>query len=158
MTQAIPNDYPSLIPYLSIRGAAEAIEFYRHAFGAEVGVRMDAPGGRVGHADLRVGRACFMLADPCEEYTELASAPEHSTAIGLYLYVEDVDACFARALEAGAQQLMAVQDMFYGDRTGSLRDPWGFVWNLASHVEDVSADELQRRAEQMFGRQPAGTP
>lgn len=158
MTQPIPNDYPSLIPYLSIRGAAQAINFYQRAFGAEVIMRLDAPGGRVGHADLRVGKACFMLADPCDEYSQMPSAPDHSTAIALYLYVDNVDARFAQALEAGAEQLMAVQDMFYGDRTGSLRDPYGFVWNLASHVEDMSPEELQRRAEQMFSGQPAGTP
>lgn len=156
MTQTVPNEYPGLIPYLSIRGAAQAIDFYRRAFGAELAFRLDAPGGRVGHAELRVGKACFMLADPYEGCEQTASAPDHSTAIALYLYVEDVDSCFAQALAAGAQEVMAVQDMFYGDRTGALRDPYGFVWNLATHVEDVAPDELQRRAEQMFSQGAEG--
>ena len=138
MTQAIPNEYPGLIPYLSIQGAAQALDFYRRAFGAEVAYRINGLEGRLGHAELRVGKACFMLADPCEANSQMASAPEHSSAISLYLYVEDVDTCFAQALAAGAEQLMEPQDMFYGDRSGMLRDPYGFVWNLASHVEDVS--------------------
>jgi PhnB protein len=158
MTQAIPNEYPGLIPYLSIQGAAQALDFYRRAFGAEVAYRINGPEGRLGHAELRVGKACFMLADPCEANSQMASAPEHSSAISLYLYVEDVDTCFAQALAAGAEQLMEPQDMFYGDRSGMLRDPYGFVWNLASHVEDVAPDELERRAAQMFAQPPAGTP
>ena len=158
MTPAIPNDYPGLIPYLSIRGASQAMDFYQRAFGAQVAYRINAPGGRLGHAELRVGKACFMLADPCEGHSEVAAAPEHSSAVSLYLYVEDVDTCFAQALAAGAVQLMAPQDMFYGDRTGALRDPYGFVWNLASHVEDVAPEELERRAARMFAQPPAGTP
>src|SRR5690606_18048922 len=148
MTQAIPNDYPGLIPYMSIRGAAQALEFYQKAFGAQVAYRINGPQGRLGHAELRVGKACFMLADPCEGNSPMAASPEHSSAISLYRYVEDVDACFAQALAAGAEQVMAPQDMFYGDRSGMLRDPYGFMWSLASHIEDVSPEELERRAAQ----------
>lgn len=148
--QAIPAGYSGIIPYLSIAGAAQAIEFYQRAFGAREVFRLDGPDGRVGHAELQIGEAHFMLADPCEQ-SPVRNAPtaEH-IPLGLYLYVEDVDVRFAQALEAGARELMAVQTHFYGDRSGSLRDPYGYVWYLASHVEDVAPDELQRRAGELF--------
>lgn len=158
MTQAIPNEYPGLIPYLSVPGAAQALEFYQRAFGAEVAYRLNGPAGRLGHAEMRVGKACFMLGEPCEESPQGTAAPGQSSAISLYLYVEDVDTCFAQALAAGAEQLMAPQDMFYGDRSGMLRDPYGLVWSLASHIEDVSPEEMARRAAQMFGQSPAASP
>ena len=146
MTQAIPNEYPGLIPYLSIRGAAQAMEFYRKAFGAEVAYRINGPEGRLGHAELRVGMACFMLADPCDANSHMAAAPEHSSAISLYLYVEDVDTCFAQALTAGAEQLMAPQDMFYGDRAANVRDRFGNLWFIHTHIEDVPPEEMEKRA------------
>src|SRR5690606_36334436 len=114
MTQTIPNEYPGLIPYLSIRGAAQAIDFYQRAFAAELAYRLDAPGGRVAHAELGVGKACCMLDGPYEDCEQTAAARDHPAAIGLYLYEEDVSSCFAQSLQAGAEQVMAVHDMCYG--------------------------------------------
>jgi PhnB protein len=138
--------------YLSINGAADAIDFYRSVLGAEERVRMDGPDGKVGHAELAIGDSMVMLAD---EFPGM-SAPSPRTVGGspvtLMVYVEDVDKTFGAALEAGAKEITAVEDRFYGDRSGQFEDPFGHRWNVASHVEDVSPDEMAKRAaEAMSG-------
>jgi PhnB protein len=148
----IPDGYPRVTAYLSINGAADAIDFYRSVLGAEERVRMDGPDGKVGHAELAIGDSMVMLAD---EFPGM-SAPSPRTVGGspvtLMVYVEDVDKTFGAALEAGAKEITTVEDRFYGDRSGQFEDPFGHRWNVASHVEDVSPDEMAKRAaEAMSG-------
>ncbi len=148
----IPEGFNGVTPYLGIKHAAEAIEFYKQAFGAVESMRLEMPDGRVGHAELRIGGSAIMLGSPCEQ-TPMDSPDTHKTSVGLHLYVEDVDSSFARAIAAGATAVSAVQDQFYGDRSGSLRDPFGHVWFLASRKETLSAEEIARRAREMFQQQ-----
>ncbi|MHB8465704.1 MAG: VOC family protein [Acidimicrobiales bacterium] len=148
----IPDGYPRVTAYLCIAGASAAIDFYKDVFGAVERGRMGGPDGKVGHAELEIGDSVVMVAD---EYPEMgASSPKTlgGTPVTLLVYVEDVDDTFARALEAGATEISAVQDQFYGDRSGQFEDPFGHRWNVASHVEDVSPEEMQKRAtEAMAG-------
>jgi len=143
----IPEGYHSVTPYLIIKGAARAIDFYKQAFGAVEMFRMPGPNGAIGHAELRIGDSIIMLAD------EIHSSPYRSpdsfggSPVSLMIYIANVDHVFARALSLGARQSRAVQDQFYGDRSGNLIDPFGHVWTIATHVEDVSPEELQRRME-----------
>ncbi|SQF99927.1 glyoxalase/bleomycin resistance protein/dioxygenase [Paucimonas lemoignei] len=148
--QSIPDDYHSLTIYLGVKGASEAIEFYKKAFGAVQDFRLDSPDGRVAHAALRVGNSMLMLGEPCDE--GVLGSPETLGKVpsGLYLYVEDADQVFQRALEAGAEQVMPMTDQFYGDRSGTLRDPYGHVWFIATHKEELSPEEIHRRAQEMF--------
>lgn len=149
----IPDGYHDLTPYLAVRRATEAIEFYKRAFGAKERMRLEGPDGKIGHAELQIGDSVIMLAD--EHPTMDFHGPEHygGSAVGLHLYVEDVDASFRRAAEAGAKSVRPVQDQFYGDRSGSLRDPFGHVWHLATHKEDVGPEEIDRRARAMVEKQ-----
>lgn len=142
----IPEGYHSVTPYLVVKGAVRAIEFYEKAFGARQLFRMMGPDGRVGHAELEIGDSRVMLAD---EHPEIGARSPQSiggSAVTIHLYVEDVDATVARALSEGAQLTRPVADRFYGDRNGGLTDPFGHVWFVATHKEDVPADELERRA------------
>ncbi|THV26428.1 VOC family protein [Glycomyces paridis] len=142
----IPEDYPRVTPYLHVDGAADAIAFYTQVLGATERARMGEPDGRIGHAELSIGDSIIMLAD---EFPDLdVRGPRHfgGTPVSLHVYVEDVDAVFAAALAAGARELRALSDEFYGDRIGSFEDPWGHKWHIASHVEDVSPEEMERRA------------
>ncbi len=142
----IPEGYHSVTPYLVVKGAVRAIEFYEKAFGARQLFRMMGPDGRVGHAELEIGDSRVMLAD---EHPEIGARSPQSiggSPVTIHLYVEDVDATVARALSAGAQLTRPVADQFYGDRNGGLTDPFGHVWFVATHKEDVPADELERRA------------
>lgn len=146
-----PADQPRLAPYLSVGGAAEAITFYVNVLGAQPrGDRMVMPDGRIGHAELAFGDQVLMLADAYPDHGFPGPDDVGGSPVVLHLYVEDVDAVFAAALEAGATQVAAVTTHFYGDRSGQLRDPWGHRWNLATHVEDVPADEMARRARAAF--------
>jgi PhnB protein len=140
-----------LTPYLTVSNGAKAIEFYQQAFGAIEEMRMAAPGGKIGHAELKIGTALLMLSD---EYPEMdVRSPESigGTPVTLHLYVEDVDATFAQAVAAGAKVMRPVEDQFYGDRAGKLVDPFGHCWFLATHKEDVALEEMKRRAEKLFG-------
>ena len=148
--QPIPDDYRSLTLYLGVKGASEAIEFYKKAFGANEDFRLDTSDGRVGHAALRIGSSMLMLGEPCDEGVLGSPAANSKAASGLYLYVEDADQVFNRALDAGAEQIMPMADQFYGDRSGTLRDPYGHVWFIATHKEDLAPEEIRRRAEEMF--------
>ncbi len=149
----IPEGFSGVTPYLGIRRAAEAIEFYKKAFGAEQTMRLDMPDGSVGHAELRIGGSAIMLGTPCDE-TPMESPDAHKTSVGLHLYVEDVDSVFARAIAAGASEASPIKDQFYGDRSGSLRDPFGHIWFIATRKEDLSVEEIHQRAAQLFQQQP----
>jgi len=149
----VPDGYHTATPYLIVKGAARAIEFYVRAFGAEELLRLNAPGGLIGHAEIRIGDSPIMLADECPEMGFRGPLTLGGTPTCLLLYVEDVDASFERALEAGASVKRPLQDQFYGDRTGTLTDPFGHVWSLATHKEDVAPAELQRRMDEMIARQ-----
>ena len=147
----IPDGYSRVTPYLVVDGATEAIEFYKTVFGASERMRMDAPGGKIGHAELMFGDACLMLSDEWPEMNIRGPRALGGTPVHVSIYVEDVDATVARALEAGATLKRPVQDQFYGDRVGSLEDPFGHVWHVATHVEDVPPEELERRAAAQHG-------
>nr|WP_067298221.1 VOC family protein [Marinobacterium profundum] len=149
----IPEGFHTATPYLAIKGAAEAIEFYKQAFGATEGFRLNMPDGGVGHAEIQIGNSRIMLADECGESGFQSPATLGGSSFGLHLYVEDVDTRFAQAIAAGATVLNSVKDQFYGDRLGSLKDPFGHVWFLSTHIEDLSEDEIARRAQAMFEQQ-----
>jgi PhnB protein len=145
MVKVIPDGYPSATPYLIVDGAARAIDFYKRAFGAKELMRIPAPGDRVGHAEIKIGDSVIMLAD---EHPEIqVRGPQHygGSPVSILLYVADVDALFKQAVAAGGTELRPVADQFYGDRSGSLKDPFGHSWHLSTHKEDVSPEELNRR-------------
>jgi PhnB protein len=141
----IPEGYRSVTPYLIVRGAARAIDFYQQAFGAAEIMRMPGPNNTIAHAELRIGDSVIMLAD--EQPTANYRAPDAygGSPISLMIYIADVDKVFAQAISLGGKEVRAVQDQFYGDRSGSLVDPFGHVWTVATHVEDVSPQEMERR-------------
>ncbi|WP_395674737.1 VOC family protein [Inquilinus sp.] len=147
----IPDGYPAVTPYLIVRGAAAAIDFYRTAFGATERLRMDAPGGTIGHAELLIGGSLVMVADEMPEMGWSSPTAIGGTPVSLHLYVEDVDAVVEQALAAGAALSRPVADQFYGDRLGTVVDPFGHVWSISSHIEDVPPDEMRRRVEALFG-------
>ena len=145
----IPDGYPRLSPYLAVDDGAGAIDFYCGVLGAKERMRMPAPGGKIGHAELEFGDSLIMLADEAPEVGHLGPRSVGGTPVSLSMYVEDVDAVFNRALEAGATALRQPENQFYGDRSASFEDPFGHKWHVATHVEDVSPDEMAARAEQL---------
>lgn len=147
--KAIPDGYHAVTPYLIVNGAAKAIGFYQRVFGATELFRLPASDGRIGHAEIRIGDSQVMLADEFPEKGARAPSADGGMPVSLMVYVPDVDATFARAIDAGATQVRALQDQFYGDRSGTIRDPFGHVWTIGMHIEDVAPDELQRRFEAM---------
>ena len=149
----IPDGYPQVTPYLIIDGASEAIEFYSNVFGAKERMRMDGPDGRVGHAELELGDGLIMLADRNPDMGIRDPKEIEGSPVTISLYVEDVDSVFAKALEAGATESRAVEDQFYGDRAGQFEDPWGHKWSVATHVEDVPPEEMEKRASEMAAQQ-----
>ena len=154
--QPIPAGYHSVTPYLSINGAADAIEFYKKAFGAKEIMRMPGPGGSVGHAEIQIGDSRIMLADEFAAMDFLSPKARGGTTVTIHVYMKDVDAAVARASAAGAKVTRPVQDQFYGDRTGSLEDPFGHVWHIATHKEDLSMAELKRRAANLAKQAGSG--
>jgi len=145
--QPVPDGYHTVSPYLAVEDAATAIDYYKKAFGATERVRMEAPDGKIGHAELEIGDSIVMLADP---FPQASTKPPHElggTSAGVFLYVEDVDAVVKRAVDAGASVTMEVADQFWGDRFGSIKDPYGHVWSIATHVEDVPPEEMAERAK-----------
>jgi PhnB protein len=151
LVNAIPEGYHSITPSLTCRSAAQAIEFYKKAFGAQELRRMASPDGKVSHAELKIGDSVLMLND---EFTSMSAAPTSTTPPSsyLFLYVADVDAVFSSAIQAGARVEMPVQDMFWGDRYGKLTDPAGHQWGIATHLEDVAPEEMGRRAAAFFAK------
>lgn len=150
----IPDGYAAITPYLIIDGAARAIEFYKNVFGATERMRMPAPGGGVGHAELNIGGSMLMLADPWPAMNAFAPVPGGNVPVSLVLYVTDVDAVVARAVAGGATVESAVETKFYGDRSGVIVDPFGHHWHVSTHVEDVSPEEMERR---MSAMKPGGS-
>jgi PhnB protein len=151
----IPDGYNSLIPYLHVKGAAQAIEFYKTVFGATEKLRMPDPAGRVVHAELKIGDSMIMLSDEFPQMGALGPRSVGGTPVTLHLYVENVDAVAQKAVDAGATLDRPVKDQFYGDRSGSLTDPFGHKWHVATHVEDVPPEEMEKRAAAAM-RQSAG--
>jgi PhnB protein len=147
----IPDGHPQVIPYLTVDGASRAIEFYSKVFGAKERVRMPGPDGKVGHAEIEIGDSVVMLADAFPEMGGRTPRDLGGTPVTLMVYVQDVDAVFARALSAGASEELKVVDQFYGDRAGQFADPFGYKWFVATHVEDVPPDEMARRAAAALG-------
>jgi PhnB protein len=141
----IPDGYHNITPYLVIKGAAAAIDYYKKALGATEIMRMPQPDGRVGHAELKFGDAVVMLADEFPEMNIVGPATLGNTTVGLLLYVEDADATFDKAVSLGAKVTKPMADQFYGDRSGTLEDPFGHKWTIATHQEDVSPEEMKRR-------------
>jgi PhnB protein len=147
----IPEGYHTATPYLIVKGAAKALEFYKKAFGARETMRFDAPGGLVGHAEFRIGNSMFMIADEYPDMGYRGPLSYGGSAVSILLYVEDVDRWFDRAIAAGAKATRPVADQFYGDRSGTLTDPFGHVWSISTHTEDLSVEELHRRAKAKMG-------
>ena len=142
----IPEGYHTITPYLAVEDAAKAIDFYKQAFGAEERMRMDGPGGMVAHAEIQIGDSQIMLSDPFPQSTIRPPSERGGPTASLFLYVEDVDAFVQKAVDAGATLTQPVEDQFWGDRWGTVTDPFGHHWQIATHVEDVSPDEMERRA------------
>jgi PhnB protein len=150
-TNPIPASYQSATPYIIVNDASAAINFYQSVFGASEFIRLADPSGKVMHAELRIGSAAIMLADEFPEMGYRSPSTLGGSPVSLLLYVKEVDAVFARAIAADATQIMPVSDQFDGDRRGTLRDPFGHIWLLASKVEEISPEEIQRRFEKMMG-------
>ena len=146
----IPDGYRRVTPYLIVNGAADAIDFYRKIYGATEIMRMPGPGGKIGHAELKIGDSVIMLADENVEMGHKGPRTFGGSPISLLLYVEDVDRVVKNAVEAGAKLVRPVADQFYGDRTGGITDPFGHEWYLATHIEDVSPEEMKKRADAMM--------
>ena len=145
----IPENYHRVTPYLVVDGAAEAIDFYSRVFGATEVMRMPAPGNKIGHAEIKVGDSVVMLADAVAGMGHKSPKTLGGSPVSLLLYVEDTDSTVKRAVENGAKLSRPVEDQFYGDRMGTVEDPFGHVWHVATHVEDVSPEEMKRRMESM---------
>jgi PhnB protein len=146
----IPDGYHSITPYLVVKGAVQALDFYKRALGASELFRMEDPKGRIGHAELQIGNSRIMLADEHPELGHFGPQRPGGAAVSLLVYVDDVDRVFKQALAAGAKQRTAVANQFYGDRSGTLEDPYGHVWTLATHIEDVAPEEMDRRVKQLY--------
>jgi PhnB protein len=146
--KAIPQGYHSVTPYIMVKGAGEALEFYKKAFGAKERLRIPGPGGKVMHAEFEIGDSIIMMADEFPEMGALGPLSLKGTPVGIHLYVENADEVFAKAVAAGAKVERPLQNQFYGDRSGALVDPFGHKWHIATHIEDVSEAELNRRMQE----------
>jgi PhnB protein len=149
----IPEGYHTVTPYLIIKGASAAIDYYKKVFGATERMRMDAPGGTIGHAELEIGDSVIMLADEYPDMGHRSPKTLGGSPVSVVLYVQDVDAVFKRAVDAGGKSVRAVENQFYGDRMGTVEDPFGHVWSIGTHVEDVSPEEMARRSQEMMKQQ-----
>jgi PhnB protein len=147
MARAVPEGYRTITPYLEVDGAEEAIDFYGRAFGAKERTRMQGPGGKIAHAELEIGDSVVMLSDPFPQFVTRNPKELGGTSVGIFMYVENVDDVFRRAVDVGASSTMEPEDQFWGDRYASVTDPFGHVWQLATHVEDVPAEEMAERAK-----------
>ena len=157
MVQKIPDNYPNVVAHLVVRQAARAIDWYRDVLGARERFRLDMPDGSVGHSELEIGRdGLIMIGEESPQWNALSPAAFGGSPVTFMVYVEDVDATVDRAVAAGARLEMKVETQFYGDRSGRIVDPFGHVWNIATHVEDVSPEEMQRRCDAMFAEPQKG--
>jgi PhnB protein len=143
----IPEGYRTITPYLAVDGAAEAIEYYKKAFGAKERGRMEVPGGKIGHAELEIGDSLVMLSDALPQFSTRSPKELGGTSVSVHMYVEDVDAVVKQAIEAGATVTAEVADQFWGDRFGLVQDPFGHQWTISTHVEDVPPEEMAERAK-----------
>lgn len=144
-TRPIPEGYHTVTPYLIFSDASKAIDFYKEAFGATELFRMPTPEGKIGHAEIKIGDSPIMMADEYPDMGYVGPQALGGSPISIMLYVEDVDASFPRAIQAGAEEVKPLQDQFYGDRSGTLKDPFGYTWTISTHVEDVAPEEIERR-------------
>jgi PhnB protein len=151
MTKPIPDGYHTATPYLIIRGAGDAIEFYKKAFGATELFRFPTPDGKIGHAEIKIGDSPIMLADEFPQMGYNSPQSLGGSPVSIMIYVEDVDTIFNQAVAAGATVKEAVSDKFYGDRLGTVTDPFGHIWHVATHKEDVSLEEMEKRAKAAHG-------
>jgi len=148
----IPEGYHTLTPFLTVRNAERAIEFYKQAFGAQERGVAKGPDGKVMHAEVKIGDSVIMLSDEFPEFGSLSPQSVGGSPMGLHIYIENVDAAFDRAVKAGAQVEMPVSDQFWGDRYGKLKDPFGHKWSIATHVKDMSADEMKRSMDDAMSK------
>lgn len=151
----IPEGYHTLTPYLVVKGAADALEFYKNAFTATETFRLNAPNGKIAHAEFKIGDSIFMLADENPQCTDHSPETLGGSPVKLFLYVTDVDSTFANALKAGAKETMLPTNQFWGDRMGAVTDPFGHLWLIATHIEDVNPNELAGRREAFFAAHSA---
>jgi PhnB protein len=153
----IPDGFHTITPYLTVKGGAQAIDFYKRAFGAKERFRMTSPDGKsIGHAEVFIGDSIVMLADESPTWGKQSPESLKGTSVSMLIYVEDVDTAFKRAVDAGAKVLMPVQNQFYGERSGCVQDPFGHQWTLMTHVEDVPPDEMKKRAEAFYAKMAEG--
>jgi PhnB protein len=145
-----PETYQGVTPYLYIKGAAEALEFYKKAFGASESLRMEQPDGRIGHAEIKIGDAPLMLADEFPEIGVISPQTLGGSTVALCIPVKDVDSLFSQAVAAGCKVLGPLADQFYGERNCKLQDPFGHIWSFSTHIEDVSVEEMQKRSEALY--------
>jgi PhnB protein len=157
MVKPIPEGYHTVTPYLSVKNAGQALDWYKRALGATEIMRFEH-GGKVGHAEIKLGDSVVMLSDEWPEGGHLSPQSLGGTGVSLHIYVDDADSSFKQAIDAGAKEERAVQDQFYGDRSGTFLDPFGHRWNIATHVEDVPEDELQRRMDQFMKSEKPAQP
>ncbi len=147
--QAIPEGYEKAVPYLIVNNGVSALDFYKRAFGAVELYRFDAPGGKIGHAEFKIGNSNFMIADEVPSMNAVSPTSLGGSPVGFYLYVKDVDSFFLNALREGAKELQSLEDKFYGDRAGSLIDPFGHKWTFGTHKVDVSIEEMKKKMDEM---------
>jgi len=152
--QAVPKGYHTITPFMTVRDAARAIEFYKQAFGAKEKGVMKGPEGKVMHAELVIGDSTIMLADEFPEFGSLSPQSIGGSGTGLHIYIEDVDSAFDRAVQAGATVEMPVADMFWGDRYGKLRDPFGHKWSIGTHKADLSMEEMKKGMDETMAEMP----
>jgi PhnB protein len=145
--QPIPDGYNTVSPYLAVDDAEKAVEYYKKAFGAEETVRMNGPDGRIGHAELKIGDSHLMLSDPFPQSSTKPPTELGGTSVSIFMYVEDVDAVVQKAVDQGATVTMEVEDQFWGDRFGSITDPFGHNWSIATHIEDLTPEEIEERGK-----------
>ncbi|MBA3345164.1 MAG: VOC family protein [Gemmatimonadales bacterium] len=150
--QAVPPGYHTVTPNIVVEDAANALEFYKKAFGAEETVRMPGPGGRIMHAEMRIGDSVMMIGEEMPDMGSNSPKKYGGSPVGFYVYVENVDAAWERAIDAGAQGTMPLTDMFWGDRVGKLEDPFGHSWSLAEHVKDLTPEEIDKGQEAFFAQ------
>ena len=148
--QPIPPGYTGITPYLVVKDAVRALDFYQKALGGKEVLRLDYPDGRIAHAEVRIGEGHVMLAEEMDSYGQKSPSTLGGTSVSLLIYVPDVDAVYARAVAAGATATRPVADQFYGDRSGTITDPFGHVWSIATHVKDMTQDEVQKAMEAMM--------